>query len=175
MKFGLENRRKLTGASLSLCVFQAVSILPALYIVAASGYTGLFAKGGPAQFLCALGFSAVPRAEAIGLSGLYRATSSESAVAAGLLLAALVFGVAGGRLLRAKNEKTAFASRVVYCVWLGADLLLRLLPLSFNHAFGAAAAICGFAVRLVCLGLVFADLIAYRRERANAPAGEPPK
>ncbi|MBQ7688793.1 MAG: hypothetical protein IJT27_06210 [Clostridia bacterium] len=162
MKFGLNPGKKMTGAELSVVVFQAASLLPAIYILVASGLMALFTKKGLPGFLCSLGFSAIPRLEALGLSALYRATASETAVCLGLLLAALDVGITAKKLLRAK-EKTAFAARIVYACLLGADLLFRLLPFSFNRSFGFAAAACGFALRLLCLALVTADLAVYKK------------
>ena len=164
MKFGLSFPRKLTGAQVSLRVFQAASLLPVLYILIASGYMALFQTGGVPDFLCGLGFCAVSRPEALGLSALFRATSSESAVCAALLAAALLVGILGNKLLKAK-EKTAVTARVVYAAFIGADLILRLLPLQMNRAWGLAPALCGFAVRLACAGLVIADLAIWRRGR----------
>jgi len=162
MKFGLGFRKKLTGAELSIRLFQIVSLLPVLYILVASGYMALFTQKGVPEFLCSLGFSAIPRAEALGLSYLYSVTSGETAVCFCLLISALIVGVAANRLLKAK-EKTAFTARVAYAALIGADLLIRLVPLSFNGAFGFWAAGCGFALRLICLALVTADLVFYKK------------
>ncbi|MBQ7638298.1 MAG: hypothetical protein IJS90_05325 [Clostridia bacterium] len=162
MKFGLDTRKKMTGANLSVYIFQITSLLPALYIVAASGYGALFTQRGPAGFLCSLGFCGIPRAQALGLSILYRAFSSEAAVCFALLIISLIVGFAGNRLLRAK-EKTAFTVRVVYTALIGADLIFRLLPLSFNGAFGFAPSACAFALRLLCLALVTADIVVYKK------------
>lgn len=171
MKFGIGIRKALSGAGLYVMILQAASLLPALYIVVASGYMGLFAKNSVLSVLFDLGASAIPRWEALCVSLLYRLTSSEVAVHFALLGGALVFGFVSGALLNGKY-RTARGARIVFAALICADLVLRLLPLHFNIAFGWPAAAVGFAVRLCCLALLLLDLRADRKNRAAAPAGE---
>ena len=46
MKFGIGIRKRLSGAELYVIVYQISCVLPALYILIASGYMALFAKKG---------------------------------------------------------------------------------------------------------------------------------
>ena len=167
MKFGLGSSKKITGSHLSLYIFQFVSVLPAIYILVASGFMALLSMDGIVPFLCLTVFSIIPRAESIGLSYLYRLTSGEAFVCMGLLLSALIVGLILNKLLRSK-EKTAFIVRIIYAVFLAADLILRLLPFSFNKAFGFAPDAIGFAVTLICLALVAADIIVYKTHVNNS-------
>ena len=169
MKFGVNIRKKLTGAELALRLYQILSLLPALYIVAASGYMALFKTGGVVAFLCELGFVAVPRFEALALSYIYRVTSAEVAVAFGLLLTAIAAGFIGGRLLRAQ-QKTAVTARVAFAALWAADLVLRVLPLAFNRAFSVPALACGFVFGAAYIVLTVLDLYAYKKEQAAAAA-----
>ncbi len=171
MKFGIGIRKALSGAGLYVMIFQIASLLPAVYIVIASGYMGIFAKTGVFSVLFDLGASAIPRWEALCVSLLYRLTSSEVAVHFALLGGALAFGFAAAALLRGEY-RTARVSRIVFAALICADLILRLLPFHFNIAFGWPAAAVGVAVRLFCLALLLLDLRADRKNRAAAPAQE---
>ena len=167
MKFGINIRKKLTGAEVYVRVFQISSILPVLFVLAASGYTPVLANRGIFSFLFRLGLSAVPRPEALALSLVYRRTVSEVILSFALLVIALAFGLAANRLLRG-SRRTARVCRVVLLALVGADLVLRLLPLDFNGTFGLPAAILGFAIRLVCLVFIALDLRADSREAHEA-------
>ena len=170
MRFGINIRKKLTGAEIYVRVFQISSILPVLFVLAASGYTAVLTNRGIFSFLFRLGLSAVPSLEALALSLVYRRTASEVLLAFVLLGTALVFGLAVNRLLTG-SHRTAWACRVVLLVLVGADLVLRLLPLGFNGAFGLPAAILGFVIRLGCLAFIALDLRAdSRTARAAAPS-----
>jgi hypothetical protein len=160
MKFGVGLRRKLTGAELSVRVMQAASLLPCLYVLSASGYRGIFAQPGVFSSLFDLGVSLLPRWEALGLSTLYRLTSSELAFYFVMLALALIWGLVSRPLL---GERHGVAGRKLYAALIAADLLVRLIPLPFNLTFGRPMAAVGFAVRLVCLVLVVLDLLAHRR------------
>ncbi len=164
MSFGLSSKRGLTGAGLSLRLWQAFPLLPALYIFVAAGYPAVVQRRGLFSFLADLGFSLLPRWESLGLSALYRLSRSELAVYFAMVGFALLLGLAGDRLLRGK---TARAARVVFAVLLGADLIVRLLPLSFNRAFGIPGAVLGFAGNLACLALVLLDLRAAKGQEGG--------
>ena len=160
MKFGVGIRRKLTGAELSVRITQLASLLPCLFILSVSGYRGLFAQRGFIPALFDLGLSLLPRWEALGLSLLYRLTSSELAFYFSMLAIALILGLVSRPLL---GEKLGVAGRKVYAALIAADLILRLIPARFNLAFGLPMSIAGFAVRLNCLVLVILDLTAHNR------------
>ena len=159
MKFGINIRKKITGAELSIRVFQILSVLPVLYIAVVSAYMTLLTEKGVLQALCEYGMAALPRAEAFLLSLLFRKTGHEVLVVFALLAAALIMGFGGGAVLRAKHD-TARAARWVYAALIAADIVLRLLPLHMNRVFGIPAAAVGVAVRLACLVLILLDLRA---------------
>ena len=159
MTFGLNDRGRMTGAGLYTRVLQIAALLPAAYMLLVSGYMALIARTGPFTVLCDLGLSAMPRAWMLGVSSLYRLTSSELVADAAILIPVFILGLVLPRLLRGR---TALGSRRVLAVLIGLDLALRLLPLDFNRAFGLAAALAGFAVRLGCLALLLLDLRAAR-------------
>ena len=163
MKFGINIRKKITGAELSVRLFQLLSVLPVLYIAVTSAYLALVTEKGVLQALCEYGTAALPRAEAFLLSLLYRKTGHEVLVAFVLPAAALIMGFGGGAVLRAKHD-TARAARWVYAALIAADLILRLLPLQMNRVFSLPAAVVGFAVRLACIVLILLDLMADGRK-----------
>ena len=167
MKFGVNLRKGLTGAEFGVRVFQIVSLLPLLYILAVAVSPAVITKRSLLSFLFDLGVSAIPRAEALALSALYRASASEVAVYFAILLTALAAGLAAGRLLKGKH-KTAVTARKICAALIAADLVLRLLPLRFNKGFGLPAAALGFALQLGCLILIVLDLRADK-----AAAGRP--
>lgn len=160
MTFGIGIRNRTTGAQASVEVLQIASVLPALYVFAASGYRGLFLQEGLFSRLFALGVSVLPRVEAVAMSFLYRKTSSEMIFYFALLAVALAVGLVTRRLF---GEETGVIARKVYAGLIIADLVIRLLPLPCNGAFGLPMAAIGFAVRLACLVLVLLDLRACRR------------
>ena len=75
-----------------------------------------------------------------------------------------MIGLLAGALL---HGKTAWAARRFLVLWIAADLLLRLLPLGLNRAFGLPAAILGFALQLACLVLCVLDLRADQKAGAK--------
>ena len=171
MKFGLNPRRKLTGAELVIRIQQVCALLPVLYLFTASSFPAILSMRSPLSFLFDLGLSCLPRAESLGLSLLYRLSRSEVWVNIALLGFALVLGLAAAQLLRGSRRK-ARAVRWVLIVWIAADLLLRLLPLHCNGIFGLLTDGLGFAVQALSLVLTVLDLRADRKE--SAPENTPP-
>ena len=167
MKFGIDSRKKLSGASLYIYIFQACSLMPLLYIIVASGYLGLTGKNNILAYLFDFGMSAIPRLEALGLSLIYRKALNEILVYFLLAGIAFTFGIIADKLLK-NGEKTAVRLRIVFIVLIATDLVIRLLPFSFSTGFGLVPAIVGFAIRLACLILIIADLIAYKKENEKA-------
>ena len=161
LQFGANTGKKLSGAELYVHSFQFMSILPSIYLFAASSYPALMVRKGFLGFLCDLGMSCVPRAEAYGLSLLCRLTLSEPTSIIVMLIFALAFGLVMGKLLRGK-EKSALAVRLVLAGLITADLFLRLLPFNFNYAFGSVPSVLGFVFRLACLALTAADVLAVK-------------
>lgn len=160
MKFGLNDRKYLTGGGLYVRILQIAALLPVLYVVVAPSYPPILTQRSALSVLFDLGFSALPRWEMLGLSALYRVTASEIAVCFALLIPALAFGLAAKKL----PEKHARTARLVCAALVAADLVLRLLPLKFNTAFGLPCAAAGFALRLGCLLLLLLDLRAAKKQ-----------
>ena len=160
--FGTDVRKALSGADLYVRVFQILSLLPVLYMFVAAGYPAVMTSRSLFSVLFDAGMSALPRAESLLLAMLYRYTSSEIYVYFALLAAALLLGILGNRCFR-DNHKTGHQTRLVFAVLIAADLLIRLLPFSWNAAFGLPASVFGFAVRIACLILIILDLRAERK------------
>ena len=159
IRFGVPERKSLTGAELAIRAFQVFSLLPIPYVLAIVGYPAISTTDNILSVLFGIGFASLPRAEALLLSACYRASLSEVTVIAILLLVVLVCGIVFRRLL-ARDDGSAVPLRRVYAVWIAVDLVLRLIPLPFNLAFGIVAQLIGFCLRLACLALVVLDLRA---------------
>ena len=162
MRFGINIRNRLTGTDLYVRIFQLTGLAPVLYVLVACVHPAVFTSENVFSVLFRLGMSALPRWEALGLSRLYRMSHSEVLVCAAVLVFALIFGLAAGRLLKGGRGK-ARAVRVVVAVLIVLDLAVRVLPLPFRFSFGIPAAVFGFVIRLGCLALVLGDLMADRR------------
>ena len=165
LRFGVGLRGALSGAELSVRFLQGAALPPALFILLVSAYPPAMLHRGVAAVLFELGLSALPRWELLLLAFLYRLSGSEVLLAFALLVPALAFGLAAGRLLGEK--RTAVTARKTYAALVLADLVLRLLPFRFNLAFGLPFAIVGFLLRLGCLGLIALDLRAEKKERES--------
>ena len=161
VKFGVGLRKSLSGAELALRFGQVCSMLCALYLLAVSTYRPAMLHPGPLAALFELSAAALPRWWLLVLALLYRVSGSEVLLSFAILVPALAFGLAAGRLLGEK--RTALPARKVYAALLLADLLLRLLPFRFNLAFGIPFAGAGLLLRLGCLALLLLDLRAARK------------
>ena len=159
MKFGVNLRKQKTGAELSVQIQQICALLPVLYLFAGAGFPIVLTSRNAFAVLFDLGMSALPRLESLAISQLYRVLRSEVLVNFLLLGFALILGLAAGSLLRGSRRK-ARCVRWVLAGFIAADLLLRLLPLSFNQAFGLPCAVAGFLVQAACLVLTLLDLRA---------------
>ena len=162
MRFGIDQRNRLTGADLYVRVFQIISLLPVLYVLVACVYPAVFTTRNVLSFLFDAGMSALPRWEALALSWLYRVTASEVLVCFALMAAALFFGLVAGRLL--KGVRRGRTVRAVLAVFIVLDQILLALPPSFRFPFGVPAAVTGFIIRLGCLALLLGDLLTARRD-----------
>ena len=162
MKFGIHERKQLTGAGLAVRITQAAAALPVLYLLIASGWYAAIVEKNAVSFLFDLGVSTIPRAVALAMSWLYRLTGSE--VLFGLLLVALalIYGLVMQKLLCLEHGRSV---RVVLAALIALDLIARLLPLRFSAAFGLPVTVLAFAVRAGCLVLVLLDLKASKTER----------
>jgi len=165
MKFGINSRKHITGATVYMYAFQAVSLFPLLYILIAIGYLGIFSSNNILSYLFDFGIAAIPRYEALLVSLIYRKTLSEIVVFYVIIGIALAFGLVLNRLLKG-NEKTAIITRITLIVLIVIELIMRLLPLSFNSGFGMTESVIALVFRIACLTLIAIDLIAYKKEKA---------
>ncbi len=164
MKFGSENKG-LTGGTLALYIWQLCALLPLLYVVGcAVQLLDATRGGGFFGWLFGVGVCAMPRAEALALSLAYRLTAHEAVVCLAPALLALIVGLFLVKPLKC-GGKTARLTRVAIVALWTVDLLAGLLPLAVNTVFGWEAALPGMAIRLACLALTAADLIADRRTK----------
>ena len=149
IRFGAPERKTLTGAELAIRAFQVFSLLPIPYVLAIVGYPAIITTDNILSVLFGIGFASLPRAEALLLSACYRASLSEVAVIA---------GVAAGAYVLARDDGSTVPLRRAYAALIALDLVLRLIPMPFNLAFGIVAQLIGFCLRLACLALVVLDL-----------------
>ena len=159
IRFGLDNKKGLTGADLYLKIFQVSSLLAAGFILLTAVYPPAMTSRNLFTALFSLGLLSLPKWEAILLSYLYRITASEIAVYFVMLITALAAGLLLKRQFQA-DKKAAKTIRVVLATLIGADLLFRLIPAGNMMVFGMTANISGFIIRLFCLILLIKDLKA---------------
>ena len=96
VEFGIDIRRKLTGADLYVGIFQIFSLLPLPYMFLARVHPPVYSTRNLFSVLFDTGICALPRLEAYALSCLYRMTSSEVAVYFVILAIALLIGTIQG-------------------------------------------------------------------------------
>ena len=157
IQFGIDSRKKLTGADLYVKIFQLASMFPVLYVFMTSGYISIFSKTSVFSVLFDLGISVLPRLEVLPLSYLYRATSNEITVIFVMLFAGLILGLLAGKLFR-EDFKRGIRARKAFMALIGIDLIARLVPMRYNLAFGWPMAIIGFIIRLACGVFLYLDL-----------------
>ena len=155
----MKNNKKLvfSGAAFYVLAFQIASLLPLPLMLFASDSSFVLSKKGILQFLFETGISSLPRAEALGLSTLYRVTSGE------IWVAALVLGLASKKLF--PREGKSVAARIVFAALVAADLTVRLIPFSFNRVFDTVPNAIGFVVRLASLAALVYDIVKIKREK----------
>ena len=100
IEFGIDARKKLTGADLYVKIFQITSMLPLLYVIAASGYLAIFKEKSIYSVLFDIGIMGLPRAETLALSTVYRMTGNEMVVYFSIVVIALALGLASDKLFR---------------------------------------------------------------------------
>lgn len=159
VNWGIGDWKTVTGAHVAVASYQVASLLPLLYILGLLGYPAIITSKNALSVLFDLGIMSVPRAEALGLSLLYGATSNEVLVYFALLVPALVIGLVFGKLL-IKGSPVCVTLRKTLAVFIACDLVLRVLPFGFNLAFGWPASIIGWLVQAACLAFVVLDLKA---------------
>ena len=161
IEFGIDIRRKLTGADLYVRIFQICSLLPLPYMFLARPHPPILGTRNLLSVLFDTGMCALPRLEAYALSYLYRQTLSEVAVYFVILAFALALGSISARLLRGNPEASVRFHKAI-AVLIALDLVVRVIPIKANIAFGIPLAVISFAVRVVCLYMVIRDLKAAR-------------
>lgn len=166
IRFGINTGKSLTGAELLVRAFQVASILPAIYIFILAGYPGLITRKGFSWFIFELGVSCIPRAESYLISLLFRVTSSEVLTSFVLLAAVLITGLIMAKLLRSK-KKGAFITRCVLAALIAADIVIRLIPLGLNKAFGTVPNVLGIVFAVTGLAFTLADIIRSRKESSE--------
>ncbi len=157
VEFGIDIRRKLTGADLYVGIFQICSLLPLPYMFLARVHPPILGTRNLFSVLFDTGICALPRLEAYALSCLYRLTSSEVAVYFVILAIAITLGIIASRVLRGNPEASIRFHKAAE-VLITLDLAIRIIPVKANFAFGIPAAAFGIAVRAVCLYLVIRDM-----------------
>ena len=166
IEFGIDIRRKLTGADLYVRILQICSLLPLPYIFLARPHPLVLGSRNLLSVLFDTGICALPRIEAYALSFLYRQTLSEVAVYFVILAIALALGFVADRLLRGDPEASVRFHKVV-SVLIALDLVIRVIPIKANLAFGLPYAAIGLAVRAICLYLVIRDLKAADKQKTQ--------
>jgi hypothetical protein len=162
IEFGIDIRRKLSGADLYMRIFQIGSLLPLPYIFVATAHPAILGTRNLLSVLFDLGICLVPRAEAFGLSFLYRLTSSEVAVYFVLPVIALALGIVADRMLRGDPAASVRFHKTIAAL-ITLDLAIRIIPVRANFSFGIPYAVAGLAVRAACLYMIIRDLKAVKK------------
>ena len=157
IRFGINDRKVISGAGLYLKIFQIISLLPLPYIFLTTLYPAVITGRNIWSVLFDLGLVAIPRAEALLMSFLYKLTLNEIIVYFIPLVIAFVWGLILKKILGG-SEKGAILIRKILIIVLFFDLVLRLLPFSFNYSFAWYYVIFGCVVRAACLIFLILDL-----------------
>lgn len=159
VRFGIDIRRQLTGADLYVRIFQISALLPLPYIYLAAVHPSILGTRNLFSWMFDIGICSLPRVEAFALSYLYRATLKEVTVYFVILVPAVVLGFAAVNVIRG-NPELSIRMHKVFAVLIACDLVIRLIPIRANLAFGLSAAAIGFILRAICLYLLIRDLKA---------------
>jgi len=157
LSFGTDDKKALTGAGLYIKIFQTASLVSAICILVFSVYPPAMIRRGVFSLLFDLAAMSLPRIEIYLLSLFYRACTKETLIFFAILIAALILGIAGRKILLS-SDASAKKLRIALATFISADLVLRLIPFSFNGVFSTASNITGFALRLACLIFILLDL-----------------
>lgn len=157
IRFGIQHRKVINGATLCLRIFQIASLLALPYVFLINVYPAVITGHNLWSVLFELGIASIPRTEALFLSFVYRLTLNEVIVYFILLVIAFVWGLILLKLLDGP-EKRAVLIRRILAVLILLDLVLRLLPFSFNYSFAWYYVVIGCLVRLACLVFLILDL-----------------
>ena len=157
IQFGINDRKVTSGAGLYLKIFQIISLLPLPYIFLTTLYPAVTTGKNIISVLFDLGLAALPRAEALLMSFLYKLTLNEIIVYFIPLVIAFVWGLILKKILSGP-EKNTILIRKILIIALFCDLVLRLLPFSFNYSFVWYSFLFGCVVRAACLIFLILDL-----------------
>ncbi len=150
-------KKKLTLTEIYIMIVQISGILPCLYILYAAGSYSLIMRKGILAVLFDLGITALPRLCVLALSWLYRLSLNEVLVYFVLIASVLAFGLTASHFYEDSDVSAGRLRRFCACA-IVIDLIIRLLPLSFNRPFALPYQIIGFAIRLACLFMLVTDI-----------------
>lgn len=167
IRFGIQQRKVINGAALYLRIFQAASLLMLPYIFLINIYPAVITGHNLWSVLFELGLVSIPRAEALLLSFIYRFTLNEIIIYFIPLVIAFVYGLIILKLLDGP-EKRAVLIRKILIILIALDLVLRLLPFSFNYTFAWYYVVIGCLARIACLIFLILDLNLYAKENRNS-------
>ena len=159
VKFGIDIRKQLTGADIYVRIFQICALLPLPYLYIAMIDRGIGSSRNLLSVLFDIGMSSIPRIETLALSYMYRITLSEEKVFFFILIIAIALGFAADRVLRG-NPALSVRMHKLFIALIACDLIIRLIPVKANLAFGLSGAVIGFILRAGCLYLLILDLKA---------------
>ena len=157
IRFGINNRKVINGATIYLRIFQIASLLALPYIFLINIYPAVITSQNLWSVLFELGIVSIPRAEALLLSFIYKLTLNEVIVYFIPLVIAFVYGIILKRGLDGP-EKRAVLIRKILVILIFLDLVLRLLPFRFNYSFAWYYVVIGCLVRAACLIFLILDL-----------------
>jgi len=157
IRFGIQHRKVINGATLYLRIFQAASLLMLPYIFLINIYPAVITGHNLWSVLFELGLVSIPRAEALLISFIYRLTLNEIIVYFIPLVIAFVYGLIILKLLDGP-EKRAVLVRKILIILIALDLVFRILPFSFNYTFPWYYVVIGCLVRVACLIFLILDL-----------------
>ncbi|MBR1758548.1 MAG: hypothetical protein IJ744_07475 [Lachnospiraceae bacterium] len=146
-------KKKVSGVKLAVIIFQVISLLPLMYFVMTLGYSTVVTNYGFFAWLFDLGIALLPRVEVLLVSLLYHVTKNEVAVYFAFVVTALIVGLVFERLMSG-SEKTKQRTRMVTAVFIGIDLILRVLPLSVNLIQNGWFRAGGSIAAMICLILI---------------------
>lgn len=157
IKFGVKERKVTSGCGLYLKIFQISSLLPLPYIFLITVYPAVVSGNNIWSVLFDLGLVLLPRAEVLLMSFIYRLTLNEVIIYFIPLVLAFVWGLILKKILNGP-EKSAILVRKILIIAISCDLVLRLLPFSFNYSYPWYFVVIGCLVRAACLIFLILDL-----------------
>lgn len=157
IRFGVNDRKVTSGAALYLKIFQISSLMPLPYIFLITVYPAVVSGSNIWSVLFDLGLVLLPRAELLLMSFIYRVTLNEVLIYFIPLVLAFVWGLILKKIFNG-TEKGAVLIRKILIIAIFCDLVLRLLPFSFNYSYPWYFVVIGCLVRAACLIFLILDL-----------------